>query len=67
MIELNVHDYCHNCPEFTPEADKLMVDDHMYTCQVSCINHHKCADIAQRIEASMKEKKDGKFTDPDPL
>ena len=63
MIRLNVHDYCHNCPEFEPEAEKLLDDNYMCQCQVSCVNHHKCEDIANRIEASIKEKKDGSLAD----
>lgn len=64
MIKLDVHDYCHECPEFTPDAMKLITGSNiMVDCVVRCENHFKCDDIARRIEASMKEKKDGSLAD----
>lgn len=62
MIELKVDEYCHDCPEFVPESDKLFRSNNgkleTYTA-VFCMNCNLCARIKYYLDGrSGKEKND---------
>ena len=54
MIEIDVQDYCHTCPEFIPQADidTLYADDDICDIHtvVSCRNKEKCDRIKSYLE-----------------
>ena len=58
MIELKVDEYCHDCPEFVPESDKLFRSNNgkfeTYTA-VFCMNCNLC----ERIKGYLDGRSDG--------
>jgi len=55
MIKLDVDDYCHDCPEFEPELERLYIEDinfdrHVDT-RITCDNQHKCRHIMRYLKA----------------
>lgn len=58
MITLNVKNYCHNCPEFEPYADKNTLysgDEKMHMTEIRCIHSERCKIIAEFLELEKGE------------
>ena len=55
MITLKVEDYCHNCPNFEPEAATIGIthgfsDKMIYETYVYCKKHETCEKIYEHIK-----------------
>lgn len=54
MIELKVHNYCHNCPDFKPvSTSSAFVGFHeeLYNTHVIiCVHHERCKKIKEYLE-----------------
>lgn len=61
MIKLQVEEYCHGCPEFVPESDKLFRSNNgkleTYTA-VFCMNCNLCARIKYHLDGRIEAKDD---------
>ena len=61
MIELKVDEYCHDCPEFVPESDKLLRSNNgkleTYTA-VFCMNCNLCERIKGYLDGRNGKEKD---------
>lgn len=55
MIELQVHQFCHNCPEFEAKVTRLNTLTHITTV-ISCERHESCRAIKSHIEKCIKEE-----------
>lgn len=58
MIQLDVHKYCHECPEFDPTVEKIHANDVLYFAYVRCVHHAKCAQISKLLEKQLKKEKE---------
>jgi hypothetical protein len=54
MIRLDVKDYCHNCRDFEPVADRINYLNKSVTV-VRCEFRDKCAVIEQYLKAKEEE------------
>lgn len=64
MITLDVHDYCHDCPNFKADcvSNVLYRGDQVYSADyvIRCENKLICENIQKHLE----KKEDGLATDP---
>lgn len=56
MIRLDIHPYCHSCPEFHPVSDisntmSYSNEKFVTDIDVRCENHYICRRIAKYIES----------------
>jgi hypothetical protein len=56
MIELDVCELCHDCPNFEPATEKLWVDYKVFQTIVRCSNMNLCGHLLQFLEKKTKEK-----------
>ena len=76
MITLKVEEYCHNCPEFAPDVDRVHeeyrdFDFETYThipkviCEttVACLHRHRCMAIYQKA-VEFVDAKNNTASDP---
>lgn len=57
MIKLDVREFCHYCPDFEPEVDKVYdYGDHPVAQIVSCENRNRCYLIYRHIVAESKKE-----------
>lgn len=58
MIKLEVKEYCHNCPEFTPSVDKECYGsgygDEFYHTTITCKYAKRCEAIAKYFRKGEK-------------
>lgn len=60
MIELRVHEYCHDCQEFevrTVDFDQSMFHTDFY---LLCKHHEKCASIRDYLTKIYEKQQEGK-------
>lgn len=63
MIQLDVNDYCQDCPAFVPMAEKFSdFAQNTVITTVCCESQKKCARLVQYLER--KVKKDANTGDP---
>ena len=56
MINLNVNDYCHNCPEFEPKVDKLYAFNETATTFIYCEHKELCDRIHDYLLRTNEEQ-----------
>lgn len=54
MIELNIQDYCQDCPMFNARTDKVYANSKVFNTYITCENK----DICKRIKTYLEEKQD---------
>lgn len=61
MINLEVNEYCHNCPEFQPLVDKEYYEsgygDEFTNTTVTCKYAQRCEAIAEYFKKHAKHEK----------
>lgn len=53
MIELQVADYCHDCPMFTPKVNRDYKNGYKMKTIIQCEDKMKCAYIKKNIAPKM--------------
>ena len=56
MIELDVCEFCHDCPNFEPVTEKLWADYKVFQTIVTCSNMNLCGNLLRFLEEKKKEK-----------
>lgn len=54
MIELNIEDYCNDCPMFEANTGKIYSNCKILTTYITCENRNLC----RRIKTYLEEKND---------
>lgn len=58
MIKLMIEDYCHNCPDFHANVDRLESVDLLgeRTCDhvIYCLNGERCRTLKRHIEKGLE-------------
>lgn len=54
MIELNIEDYCNDCPMFEANTGKIYANCKILTTYITCENRNLC----HRIKTYLEEKND---------
>lgn len=65
MIEVDVADYCQNCPEFEPVAEKAVLysgEEHHADMAVRCKHKYRCKGMEKKI----REKIENEGQQPEP-
>ena len=63
MIRLDIKDYCHDCPNFTPTADVIEgygVDCYICETTVTCLYHARCESINTYLKRQLEKEKSDK-------
>lgn len=58
MIRLAVWEYCHDCPEFEPDVDKLEVQKGYYMTRrtnVYCKHQERCLGIVNYLREELRK------------
>lgn len=63
MINLNVEEYCHECPDFEVDIDSCVIrrpNDTIYKCthNIYCKHSDKCKAIKKHLEREAEQCKD---------
>lgn len=74
MIDLEVQDYCHNCPHFEADVENAEVQTYVMrdlihlrertvervegNTIVRCVNRHKCSSMMKYLEEGKKNDED---------
>ena len=56
MISLDIENYCHNCPKFEPECQKLYADNSICETIIQCTNKGLCMNLKQHIQHEIEKK-----------
>lgn len=56
MISLDIENYCHNCPKFEPECEKLYADNSVCETIIQCTNKGLCMNLKQHIQQEIVKK-----------
>lgn len=57
MIELNVEEYCHNCPNFEPVINRLFADNKCQGTVIICRDKFTCNSIKSYLkDVATREK-----------
>lgn len=55
MIQLNVENYCQECPDFDPVTERLYAGGEVAMIIVSCEHKERCERIKRYLEEESKE------------
>lgn len=61
MIKLDVEPYCHDCPNFDAEQNRLLFYSDeglqsMSDCTISCKHKNVCKRICEHLKSKMEDK-----------
>lgn len=60
MIKLSISGYCHECPEFEPETDLIVVDNYIgeriIENRVICMHRDRCRSIVNYLTKKIEEE-----------
>lgn len=59
MIQLSIREYCHGCPEFEPDVDKLEIwkgYDVTYQTDIRCKYRERCIEIVNYLRKEAAKK-----------
>ena len=56
MIELNVAEYCHECPEFDAEVTRVYADNKVVRMVVSCAHWRMCREIHRTVKERLEKE-----------
>lgn len=56
MIEIDVAEYCHECPAFEAETTKCYADNKLAKTIVSCVHWRKCREIYKSVKERLEKK-----------